>query len=97
MATPNIDRLANEGMQFNSFYAQPSCTPGRAAMQTGRSERGSHTPELVPDWLAWLGGVGWRILAAIGLALVILWLAIQLSTTTASVLIAGIVAATCAR
>jgi arylsulfatase len=36
MPTPNIDRLAAEGMQFWSFYAQPSCTPGRAAMQTGR-------------------------------------------------------------
>ena len=36
MPTPNIDRLANQGMTFFSFYAQPSCTPGRAAMQTGR-------------------------------------------------------------
>ena len=36
MATPNLNRLAAEGMQFFSFYAQPSCTPGRAAMQTGR-------------------------------------------------------------
>ena len=36
MPTPNIDRLAAEGMTFYSFYAQPSCTPGRAAMQTGR-------------------------------------------------------------
>ena len=36
MPTPNIDRLAKEGMQFYSFYAQASCTPGRAAMQTGR-------------------------------------------------------------
>ncbi len=36
MPTPNIDRLANEGMTFFSFYAQPSCTPGRAAIQTGR-------------------------------------------------------------
>ena len=36
MPTPNLDRLANEGMTFFSFYAQPSCTPGRAAMQTGR-------------------------------------------------------------
>jgi arylsulfatase A-like enzyme len=36
MPTPNIDRLANEGMTFFNFYAQPSCTPGRAAMQTGR-------------------------------------------------------------
>ena len=36
MPTPNFYRLASEGMTFFSFYAQPSCTPGRAAMQTGR-------------------------------------------------------------
>ncbi|WP_200797171.1 arylsulfatase [Microbulbifer donghaiensis] len=36
MPTPNIDRMAAEGMTFFSFYAQPSCTPGRAAIQTGR-------------------------------------------------------------
>lgn len=36
MPTPSIDRLAAEGMTFFSFYAQPSCTPGRAAMLTGR-------------------------------------------------------------
>lgn len=36
MPTPTFDRLAAEGMTFFSFYAQPSCTPGRAAMQTGR-------------------------------------------------------------
>jgi arylsulfatase A-like enzyme len=36
MPTPNIDKMAAEGMTFFSFYAQPSCTPGRVAMQTGR-------------------------------------------------------------
>lgn len=36
MPTPNLERLANEGMTFFSFYAQPSSTPGRAAVQTGR-------------------------------------------------------------
>ena len=36
MATPNFDRMAREGMQFWSFYGQPSCTPGRAALITGR-------------------------------------------------------------
>jgi arylsulfatase A-like enzyme len=36
MPTPQIDRMAAEGMTLFSFYAQPSCTPGRAAMQTGR-------------------------------------------------------------
>ena len=36
MPTPNIDRMAEDGITLHSFYAQPSCTPGRAAMQTGR-------------------------------------------------------------
>lgn len=36
MPTPNLDRMAEQGMTFYSFYAQPSCTPGRAAVQTGR-------------------------------------------------------------
>jgi arylsulfatase A-like enzyme len=36
MPTPNLDRMAREGLQFWSFYGQPSCTPGRAAMLTGR-------------------------------------------------------------
>lgn len=36
MPTPNIDRMSAEGMTFFSFYAQASCTPGRAAMMTGR-------------------------------------------------------------
>ena len=29
MPTPNLDRMADEGMTFFTFYAQPSCTPGR--------------------------------------------------------------------
>ncbi|MEO4040864.1 arylsulfatase [Hoeflea sp. CAU 1731] len=36
MPTPNFDKIANEGMVFTNFYGQPSCTPGRAAIQTGR-------------------------------------------------------------
>lgn len=34
--TPNIDRIAREGIRFTSFYAQPSCTAGRAAIITGQ-------------------------------------------------------------
>lgn len=34
--TPNIDRIAKEGIRFTSFYAQPSCTAGRAAFITGQ-------------------------------------------------------------
>ena len=36
MPTPNLDKMADEGMTFFDFYGQPSSTPGRAAMQTGR-------------------------------------------------------------
>jgi arylsulfatase A-like enzyme len=35
--TPNIDRIANEGAIFTDFYAQQSCTAGRAAFITGQS------------------------------------------------------------
>ena len=34
--TPNIDQLAKTGAQLNQFYAQPMCTPTRAALMTGR-------------------------------------------------------------
>ena len=33
--TPNLDRLAAEGMRFTNFYAQPVCGPSRAALMTG--------------------------------------------------------------
>jgi arylsulfatase len=34
--TPNIDRIALEGMMFTDHYAHPSCTAGRAAFLTGQ-------------------------------------------------------------
>ena len=33
--TPHIDRMAEEGMKFTSFYAQTVCGPSRAALLTG--------------------------------------------------------------
>jgi len=35
--TPNLDRLAKEGMLFTDWYGQQSCTAGRAAFITGQS------------------------------------------------------------
>jgi arylsulfatase A-like enzyme len=33
--TPNIDRIANEGARFMTYYAEQSCTAGRTAFVTG--------------------------------------------------------------
>src|SRR5580765_2468449 len=35
--TPNIDRLAKEGMMFTDCYGEQSCTAGRASFITGQS------------------------------------------------------------
>ena len=34
--TPSLDRIGREGVLFTDHYAQPSCTPGRAAFLTGQ-------------------------------------------------------------
>ena len=34
--TPNLDRMAAEGMRFETFYANPLCTPTRVAIMTGQ-------------------------------------------------------------
>ncbi|SKB00559.1 uncharacterized sulfatase [Prosthecobacter debontii] len=36
--TPNIDRLAREGMRFTQFYAGPVCSPTRANLQSGQDQ-----------------------------------------------------------
>lgn len=33
--TPEIDRLATEGMRLDRFYSQPVCSPTRATLMTG--------------------------------------------------------------
>jgi len=35
--TPNIDRIAQEGIELDRFYAYPLCSPTRAALMTGQS------------------------------------------------------------
>ena len=37
--TPNLDRLAAEGLELDRFYAQPTCSPMRAALMTGKSPK----------------------------------------------------------
>jgi arylsulfatase A-like enzyme len=48
--TPNIDRLASEGVRFSQFYtASPVCSPTRASLMSGR-----HPARL--DLTNWIGG-----------------------------------------
>ena len=68
--TPNLDRLAAEGIELDRFYVQPSCSPTRSALMTGKSSRrlGIHRPlgkneadglgldeRILPQYLADLG------------------------------------------
>lgn len=48
LITPNLDRLANEGIRFENFFCvSPVCSPARASLLTGRipSQHGVH------DWI----------------------------------------------
>ncbi len=47
--TPNLDRLAREGMRFTSAYAaQPICSPSRAAINTGKTPGRLHLTTYLP-------------------------------------------------
>ena len=43
--TPNINKMAVDGINFMRMYTEPACTPTRAAFQTGRYavRSGMHT------------------------------------------------------
>ncbi|MEX0720750.1 MAG: sulfatase [Balneolaceae bacterium] len=46
--TPNLDRMADEGMRFTSFYVAASvCTPSRAALLTGRYPMRTGLPSVI--------------------------------------------------
>jgi arylsulfatase len=38
LKTPNLDRLHDEGVRFTDFHVSPTCSPTRAALNTGRHE-----------------------------------------------------------
>jgi arylsulfatase len=52
-ATPQIDRLADQGLKLTAVYSQPTCTPTRSAILTGRipARTGLTRPILAGDKL----------------------------------------------
>ena len=62
MDTPNIDSMAKNGMLFTDFYGQPSCTPGRAAIYTGRyPNRSGMTTVAMPGQGGGLPAAEWTL------------------------------------
>ncbi|MEM9166490.1 MAG: sulfatase-like hydrolase/transferase [Planctomycetota bacterium] len=62
-STPRMDRLADEGMKFTSFYAQTVCGPSRSALLTGRypvRSGGWHMPGEEITWAELLKTVGYQ-------------------------------------
>lgn len=66
--TPNIDRLASEGIRFESVYCQgPLCMPARASVLTERyvrdhgvSQNNSDTPRTLPTFVGDLRAAGYH-------------------------------------
>ena len=55
--TPNIDRIAEEGVLFNQGYANASvCSPSRASLLTGFYP----TIHGITDWIGAKSGLDWR-------------------------------------
>ena len=46
-ATPNLDRMAEEGMKLTSFYGAPVCTPSRAQILTGCYAKRVSLPDVI--------------------------------------------------
>jgi N-sulfoglucosamine sulfohydrolase len=70
--TPNVDRLAREGMTFQrAFAASPTCTPSRSALFTGTypMRNGAHAnhslvSSAVRTWPEYLSALGYRTVIA---------------------------------
>ena len=53
-ATPNIDRLASEGVKLQRFYVSPLCSPTRAGLMTGRWPiRYGMAEAVITPWRKW--------------------------------------------
>jgi arylsulfatase len=61
-ATPELDKMAAEGMLLQNFNVEPQCTPTRSAFMTGRRPIRSGTTKVV--WGMLYGMTNWEITLA---------------------------------
>jgi arylsulfatase A-like enzyme len=54
IATPNIDRLAADGVRFSQFYNSARCCPSRAALLTGRYPHQVGVGAMIDDYAKWI-------------------------------------------
>ena len=47
--TPNIDKLASEGMKFKNAYAYAVCTPTRASLISGQNSARTNVWEVIGE------------------------------------------------
>jgi arylsulfatase len=57
--TPQLDKLASEGMRFQNFNVEPQCTPSRSAFMTARHPIRSGTTKVV--WGILYGMTQWEV------------------------------------
>jgi arylsulfatase A len=48
--TPNLDRLASEGIRFTDAYVTPQCTPSRASLLTGQHTARNRMWHVIPGY-----------------------------------------------
>jgi|694.fasta_scaffold43042_2 arylsulfatase A-like enzyme len=67
--TPNLERLAEQGVRFSNFYAMSVCSPTRVSLMTGQTSARHHTTQWIDPAQANSGKFGppqwnWKGLAA---------------------------------
>ncbi|MEK9983839.1 MAG: sulfatase [Opitutae bacterium] len=58
--TPNMERLAKQGIRFSQFYAQSVCSPTRASIMTGQNSARHRVSQFISPEKRNAGPNGWR-------------------------------------
>ena len=58
--TPNMERLAKQGIRFSQFYAQSVCSPTRASIMTGQNSARHRVTQFIAPGKRNNGPKGWR-------------------------------------